>query len=131
MPTRVASLNIDPNLKAAIVDIVADIAAVRAPLAGLLIGTATYDAASLVDGAGETTTVTVSGAALGDFVLVSLGVSVAGITVTGYVSAANTVSARVQNESGGTLDLASTTITAAVLPKASFVAPAAQTATRI
>lgn len=84
---------------------------------GGLQGSATYDTASLADGAGATTTVTVTGAALGDFVLVSLGVDVAGISVTGYVSAADTVSVRIQNESGGTLDLASTTVRARVLPK--------------
>lgn len=83
----------------------------------LLYGVATYDASSLVDGAGETTTVGVPGAVLGDFVVaVSLGVSTAGITVTGYVSAADTVSVRVQNESGGTLDLASTSLRVLVLP---------------
>jgi hypothetical protein len=125
MATRIASLNIDPDLKKALLDIVTDIIAVRSPLAGLLIGSATYDASSLVDASGETTTVTVTGAAVGDFALASLGVDVAGITVTAYVSAANTVSVRVQNESGGTLDLASTTLTAAVLPKSSFTAPAA------
>jgi hypothetical protein len=71
----------------------------------------TYDLTSLVDAAGATATYTVPGVALGDFVLaVSLGVDVAGISVTAYVSAANTVSVRYQNESAGTLDLASTTI---------------------
>lgn len=84
---------------------------------GGLNGSATLDVASLVDGAGATSTVTVTGAALGDFVLVSLGVDLAGITVTGYVSAADTVSVRVQNESGGTLDLASTTVRVRVLSK--------------
>lgn len=77
----------------------------------IMYGSKTYNAGSLIDGAGETTTVTVNGAALGDVVMgVSLGVDVAGITVTGYVSAANVVSVRLQNESGGTLDLASTTL---------------------
>jgi hypothetical protein len=97
-------------------------------LAGVISGSATYDTASLADGAGATTTVTATGAALGDFVLVSLGVDVAGISVTGYVSAADTVSVRIQNESGGTLDLASTTIRVRVIPQASFAAPAALTA---
>ena len=70
--------------------------------------TATLDAGSLVDGAGETDTVTVPGVALGDMVLgVSFAVDEAGMSVTAYVSAANTVSIRVQNESGGTVDLAS------------------------
>jgi len=72
---------------------------------------ATLDAGSLVDGAGETDDVTVSGVALGDMVIgASLGVDLVGLTVTGYVSAANTVKFRVQNESGSTVDLASSTL---------------------
>jgi hypothetical protein len=39
-----------------------------------------------------------------------LGVDLDGLTVTGYVSAANTVKFRIQNESGSTADLASTTM---------------------
>lgn len=109
--------------------VLADLTAIRAPLAWMLSGSATYDTASLADWEGVTTTVTVTWAAVGDFVLVSIGVDVAGITVTGYVSAADTVSVRIQNESWGTLDLASTTIRARVLPQASFTAPAALTAT--
>jgi hypothetical protein len=73
--------------------------------------TATLDAGSLVDAAGETDTVAVPGVALGDMVLgCSFAVDEAGLTVTGYVSAAGVVSLRVQNESGGTVDLASTKI---------------------
>ena len=69
--------------------------------------TATLDAGSLVDGAGETDTVTVPGVALGDMVLgCSFAVDEAGMSVTAYVSAANTVSIRVQNESTATVDLA-------------------------
>jgi hypothetical protein len=77
----------------------------------LMTGSATYDPGSLADGAGATTTVTVTGAALGDFVEgVSFSNDLQGITVTGWVSAANTVSVRFQNESGGVLDLASGTL---------------------
>ena len=73
--------------------------------------TATLDAGSLVDGAGETDTVAVPGVALGDMVLgCSFAVSEAGMSVTAYVSAAGVVSIRVQNESGSTVDLASCTI---------------------
>ncbi len=80
-----------------------------------LTGSATYDAASLVDGAGATTTVTVTGAALGDFVTgLSFGVDLQGISTTAYVSAADTVSVRLQNETGGTIDLGSTTVRARV-----------------
>jgi hypothetical protein len=70
----------------------------------------------LVDGAGETNTIAVPGVLLGDIVLnVSLGVDAAGISITPYVSAANVVSVRFQNESGGTLNLASTTIKCVVV----------------
>jgi len=48
---------------------------------------------------------------LGDMVIgASLGVDLVGLTVTGYVSAANTVKFRIQNESGSTADLASATM---------------------
>lgn len=80
----------------------------------VLSGTATYDPPSLADGVGVTTTITVTGAAVGDFVLVSFSLDLQGITLTGYVSVADTVSARLQNESGGTLDLASGTLKARV-----------------
>jgi hypothetical protein len=77
---------------------------------------ATLNASSLVDGAGETNTIAVPGVALGDVVIgVSMGVDLAGITVTPYVSAANVVSIRFQNESGGTLDLASTIVECVVV----------------
>ena len=69
--------------------------------------TATLDAGSLVDAAGETDTVAVPGVALGDMVLgCSFAVDEAGMSVTAYVSAANTVSIRVQNESTATVDSA-------------------------
>lgn len=106
----------------------ADAERIRLLVGGLIRGSATYDTASLNDGAGATTTVTATGAALGDFALVSLGLDVAGITVTGYVSATDTVAVRIQNESGGTLDLASTTIRVCVIPQATLLAVAALTA---
>jgi hypothetical protein len=119
----------DSQLESVLDSLLADITAIRAVLGGVLSGSTTLDVASLADGAGATSTITVTGAALGDFVLVSLGVDLQGISVTGYVSAADTVSVRVQNESGGTLDLASTTVRARVIPQASFAAPAALTTT--
>lgn len=84
---------------------------------GELIGSAVYDASSLIDGAGITTTVPVAGATLGDFALASLNIDVAGISVAAWVSATNVVSVRLQNESGGTLDLASGTIRAMVFKR--------------
>jgi hypothetical protein len=72
---------------------------------------ATLDASSLIDAAGETNTIAVPGVALGDVVIgLSMGVDLTGLTVTPYVSAANVVSIRFQNESGTTVNLASTTV---------------------
>lgn len=75
-----------------------------------LFGEATYDPASLADGAGATTTISVTGVVMGDFVVPSFSNDLQGITLTAYVSAADTVSVRFQNESGGILDLASGTL---------------------
>jgi hypothetical protein len=73
--------------------------------------TCTLDVASLADGAGSSDTVAVPGVALGDIVIgFSFGVDLVGITATAYVSAANVVTIRVQNESASTVDLASTTV---------------------
>lgn len=70
--------------------------------------TATLDAGNLVDGAGETDTVAVPGVALGDMVLgCSFAVDEVGMSITAYVDSANSVSIRVQNESGSTVNLAS------------------------
>lgn len=79
-----------------------------------LTGSATFNPGSLADGAGETTTVTVAGAALGDYADASFSLDLQGITVTAWVSATNTVSVRFQNETGGTIDLASGTLRARV-----------------
>ena len=76
---------------------------------GVLFGSTTWDVGSLVDGAGETKSITVTGAALGDYVVVGVPVDAVDMTVTGYVQAADTVEIRVQNESGSTADLASAT----------------------
>jgi len=76
----------------------------------VLWGSSTYNPGSLADGAGDTTTVAVTGAALGDFVQAAFSNDLQGITVTAWVSSASTVSVRFQNESGGTLDLASGTL---------------------
>ncbi len=86
--------------------------------------TGTLDVASLADGVGASSTITVPGVALGDIVIGrSLSVSAAGITVTADVTAADTVVVRFQNESGGTLDLASATLRVVVgRPNGSFFA---------
>lgn len=80
-----------------------------------LTGSVTFDPPSLGDGAGTTTTVTVTGAVPGDFALVSFSLDLQGIAVTAYVSVPDTVSVRFQNETTGTVDLASGTLRARVL----------------
>lgn len=77
-------------------------------------GSATYDPASLANGDGATTTVTVTGAALGDFVVASFSNDLQGIILGCYVSAADTAACRYQNETGGTIDLSSGTLAAGV-----------------
>lgn len=80
---------------------------------GLFTGSATYEPPSLADGEGATTTVTVTGAELGDNATATFSLALQGITLTAWVSAADTVSVRFQNESGGVLDLLSGTLRAA------------------
>lgn len=68
----------------------------------------TINPSNLLDGAGETIQITpVTGATLGDFVLVSAPYDLQDITVTAYVQATGVVEIRIQNESGATVDLAS------------------------
>ena len=84
------------------------------PVPTMLSGTATFNPADLADGTGELTTVAVTGAALGDIALASFSLDLAGITVTAYVSEADVVTIRFQNESGGSVNLASGTLKAVV-----------------
>ena len=69
--------------------------------------TVTLDPTSLVTDTEATMTATVTGAALGDFVIIAPPYDLQGIMVTGYVSAANTVTIRLRNGTAGTIDLAS------------------------
>ena len=82
---------------------------------GYMTGSVTYDPPSLTAGAGATTTVAVSGAAVGDAVYCSFSNDLQGITLTGYVSAWSTVAVRFQNNTGGTIDLASGTLKVTVV----------------
>lgn len=79
-----------------------------------LSGSATFDPPSLADGAGTTTTVTVTGAVMGNFAIPAFSLSTQGITVTANVTAADTVTVRFQNETGGVIDLGSGTLSVAV-----------------
>jgi len=78
------------------------------PVGALLLGDATYNPADLADGDGATTTVEVVGAELGDFVeAVSFDKDLQGILLTAWVSDDDEVSVRFQNETDGSVNLAS------------------------
>lgn len=76
-------------------------------LGTFLTAVTTWDPGSLGDGAGETHSLTVTGAAFGDAVMVGVPYDLQDCVVTAYVQAANTVEIRLQNESTGTRDLVS------------------------
>jgi hypothetical protein len=69
------------------------------------------------DGAGDTPTITVPGVELGDFVVASFSADLQGVLMDPYVSAADTVAVRFQNETGGVTTLASGTLRVMVFKK--------------
>lgn len=81
----------------------------------VLNGSATIDPASIAASATATTTITVTGAAVGDFVMVAPGVDLNGLIYSAYVSAADTVEIALYNPTAGAVDLASSTWKAKVL----------------
>lgn len=80
-------------------------------ITGQLKNSTTWDPASIGANSSTTTTLTVTGAALGDGVIVSKtsGSFSNGELYFAYVSATNTVTIQLQNVSGGTFDIASAT----------------------
>jgi hypothetical protein len=86
------------------------------PFGVVLTGSVVYNPGSLVDASGESVaTIAVAGAEFGDYVMIAAPYDLGGVVATGYVSAPNTVTIRLQNETGGTLDLASGTWKALVI----------------
>ncbi len=77
---------------------------------------ATWDAAAILDGNEEAKTVTVPGAKLGDFAFASLSVDVADLVLDAQVTAANTVTCVLANNTGGSINLASATVRVKVVP---------------
>lgn len=76
----------------------------------VLKGTVTIDPASIASAAIGETSVTITGAAAGDTVIMNAPAAIeAGCVWCAYVSAANTVKLRIANLSGGALDCASAT----------------------
>jgi len=84
---------------------------------------ATVNFASAADAETQAVEVTVEGAELGDLVLAALGVDVADLTFDAQVTAADTVTCTVNNNTGGAVDLASTTVTGIVFKPTQGVYP--------
>ena len=79
-------------------------------LGGYFEETFTWNPGSLADGVGETSSdIPAPGATLGDYVSVSCSLDLQGILCTAYVQATDVVRIRLQNETGGTIDLVSGT----------------------
>jgi hypothetical protein len=79
------------------------------------VGSAAWDPGAILDGDEEAKEITVTGAALGDFVICSFSLDVADLVLRGAVTAANTVTAVLANNTGGTIDLAAGTVSALVI----------------
>lgn len=97
---------------AAIGDLDTDLQAINTTISTVfplstLTGSKTYDPASIADGDSLSTTVTVTGASLGDFAAVSFGLDTAGLGLTATVTAANTATVVFSNLTGAPVDLAS------------------------
>uniref|UniRef100_A0A6H1ZRU7 Putative structural protein n=1 Tax=viral metagenome TaxID=1070528 RepID=A0A6H1ZRU7_9ZZZZ len=78
-------------------------------VATTLHASSTWDAGSINDGDETAQDVTVDNAALGDIVACSLEVDVADLALTAQVTVANNVALQLNNNTGGAIDLASTT----------------------
>lgn len=84
------------------------------PILKHLSATKTWDPGNLAAGAQTSTTVTLTGAALGDEVTCGFSLDLQLLQLTGYVSSANTVSVVLQNGTAGAIDLASGTLRVSV-----------------
>lgn len=79
-------------------------------LTNVLNASKTWDPASLATGTQTSTTVTLTGLALGDYVQASFSLDLQGTILTACCSVANTATVVLLNMTGGTLDLASGTL---------------------
>ena len=80
-----------------------------------LLGTTTWDPASVPIGGSVGTTLTVTGAAVGDYVIASFSQSLQFLQLTAYVYAANSVAVNLTNSLAGAVDLASGTLRVRVI----------------
>ena len=83
----------------------------RAVIPSAYSATKTWNAASIANGATEVNDVTVTGVPFGAVCYATLGISLSGMTLTASVQAAGTIRAVLTNNTGGAVDLASSTLT--------------------
>jgi hypothetical protein len=84
-----------------------DLGLVNSSTSKPLSGFKTWDPASVSSGSSVTTTVTVSGAQIGQYVRVGFSLTLQGLQLTGYVSAVDTVTVVLSNLTGAPIDLGS------------------------
>ena len=77
---------------------------------------ASWNPGSMSDGSSASTTVSVAGAKLGDFVMHTHEVDVSDLTSTATVTSADTVTVVLNNATGGAVDLADHTVRVKVVP---------------
>lgn len=82
-------------------------------------GSATWDAGSIDDGNEEAKEVTVTGATLGDHAIASLSIDISDLVLDAQVTAANTVTCILANNTGSAVDLASATVYVRVFKRVS------------
>ncbi|GAH77089.1 unnamed protein product, partial [marine sediment metagenome] len=82
---------------------------------GTLSGSDTWDPGSIAVGAMEAKDVTVTGAALGDSAIASFSLDLTDLVLNAQVTAANTVTCVLVNNTAGAVDLGSGTIYAKII----------------
>jgi len=83
----------------------------------LLTGSVVWDPGSIASGAEDAATISVTGAVLGDYVIVSSSIDISTLTMTGYVSGADAAVVSLANNTGGAVNLESATWRAIVIPQ--------------
>ena len=97
-------------------DVDAYLSAITVEVCQYIFASVAWDPINVANGAQTTTTVTATGAKLGDFVAAALSTSLSGLTLTAYVSAADTVTAVLANTTGGAVDIVNSTLRVRVYP---------------
>ena len=77
-------------------------------------GSAAWNAGEIANGAEEAKEVTVTGAVLGDYAVASLSIDIIDLVLDAQVTAADTVTCVLANNTGGAINLAAATVYARV-----------------